>query len=329
MAKSPEIKVVLIILISLLICILAPFIGGTTLNFSELLLSDSVTHKIFWSMRVPRGIFAFLAGAGLAVAGVVFQAIFCNFLASPFTLGVASGAAFGSALFYNLGLSFAFLGIGGSSWFGMAGALVTIAPVYLMTRSARRISSTEILLAGVVLSLFFSSLIVFVQYISDFTGILRITRWLMGGFEVVGYEPVLALLPFVLIGAITTAYFAFELNLFSVGEELAISRGLDATKVKALLFLVISLMVGAVVSFCGPISSVGIMAPHIARMLVGFDHRKLVAAAFFGGGAFVVLCDTLARTIIAPFEIPVGVVTSLLEGPFFLWLLYKRRWARA
>ena len=328
--SSSTARFFLIVLLSILALLATPFWGSSFITLADLSVSApaSTLSEIFWSIRIPRTLFAFLAGAALALGGLVFQALFSNFLASPFTLGVASGAAFASALYYNLGLSFMIFGLSGSAVFGIAGALLTIIPIYAMTRSARGISSVEILLAGVVLSLFFSSLIVFMQFISDFAGILRITRWLMGGFEIVGFAPVWALLPFVLLGLLVVYYFAFELDLISAGEELAISRGLDAGRVKAALFLVTSLMVGGVVSFCGPISSVGIMAPHICRLLVGVNHRLLIPATFFAGGAFVVVCDTVARTIIAPYEIPVGVITALLEGPFFLWLLYMRK-ARA
>jgi len=325
---SNKIKLGCLILLSLLLVAAAPFIGLVHVSIHDLLRAEmnQTQSQIFWQIRFPRAVFAFLAGGGLAIAGLVFQALFSNFLASPFTLGVASGAAFGTALYFNLGISFSLLGIGGASYFGIVGALVTIIPIFLMTSRSRRVASNEILLAGVVLSLFFSSLILFFQYVSDFTGIMRITRWLMGGFEVVGFSAVFGLLPFVLFGLFLSWFYFFELNLFTLGDELAHSRGVNISKTRSILFLSLSLMVGGIVSFCGPISSVGIMAPHICRLSIGLDHRYLVPATFLGGGLLVLICDTFARTIIAPYEIPVGIITALLEGPFFLILLYGRHY---
>lgn len=316
-----------LMIVSLLVVAVSPFIGMQNLGLSVLDGSrgDPLLTSIFWKIRVPRVCMAFIAGASLALGGMVFQAVFRNFLASPFTLGVSSGAAFGAALYFNLGISAQFFFLSGSSLFSICGAVLTIIPVYLVSESRREISSTEILLCGVVLSFFFSSLILFIQYLSDFTGILHITRWLMGGFDTVGFAAVLGMLVFVLPGLALAFLFGRELNLFTLGDELASSRGLDVRRAKTLLFVLTSIMIGGVVAFCGPISSVGIMAPHICRLLIGHDHRYLAPATFLLGGAFVVACDTVARTIIAPYEIPVGVITAILEGPFFLWLLLSRR----
>jgi iron complex transport system permease protein len=177
------------------------------------------------------------------------------------------------------------------------------------------------LLAGVAVSLFFSSVILFLQYLSDFTQSFRILHWLMGGLEAVGYESVLNMLPFVLAGSAALFLLTRELDLLMVGDDMAISRGVDAKRVKRIVFFVTSLMVGGVVAACGPIGFVGMMAPHICRLLIGCHHRYLMPATLLFGGSFLVICDTVARTLIAPAEIPVGVITSLLGGPFFVWLL--------
>ena len=162
------------------------------------------------------------------------------------------------------------------------------------------------LVAGVAVNFFFASLILFIQFMSDFEHSFRVVRWLMGGFEIVGFKPVLAMAPFVVVGGVIVLSMVRELDLFTIGEDLAASRGMDVRRTRRTLFLGSSLMVGGVVSICGPIGFVGMMSPHICRLF---------------GGAFLVICDTLARTIIAPAEMPVGVVTALLGGPFFLWLL--------
>ena len=177
------------------------------------------------------------------------------------------------------------------------------------------------LLAGVAVSFFFSNFILFIQYLSDFTHSFRIIRWLMGGFEVVGYKPVLSVLPFMLAGGTVVLTKTNELNIMIMGEDIALSRGVNAGRLKKVLFLATSFMIGGVVSISGPIGFVGMMSPHICRLLIGADHRYLTPATFLFGGMFLTCCDVLSRTIIAPAEIPVGVVTALLGGPFFLWLL--------
>ena len=150
-------------------------------------------------------------------------------------------------------------------------------------------------------------------------------RWVMGGLEnVVSFADLLSLCPFVVAGCIIVLYLSRELNLITTGEELAASRGVEVHRTQVLLFLATSLMVGAVVALCGPIGFVGLMAPHICRLLIGPDHRYLMPATLLFGGAFLVLCDTLARTIMAPTELPVGIITALLGGPFFLWLLLRK-----
>ncbi|MBX7136578.1 MAG: iron ABC transporter permease [Oligoflexia bacterium] len=328
MIAKPHHALLWILAVSMGALLVAPFLGMQSISPVAALgagLPETLA-QILYSIRIPRCLLAYLAGGALALGGLVLQALFQNLLASPFTLGVASGAAFGTALYFTLGFNFAILGVGGGSIFGIGGAVVTIVPIFLLAR--RRLSPTEVLLAGVVLSMFFSSLVMFIQYLSDYTGILRITRWLMGGFDVVGYQAVLGIAPFTILGALVVQSNSARLNLMALGDDLATARGVNVRRVKPLLILAVSLMIGAVVSFCGPISSVGIMAPHICRLLVGLDHRRLIVATFAGGGALVLVCDTLARTVIAPYEIPVGVITALLEGPFFLWLLYARRWAR-
>ncbi|MFH1998705.1 MAG: iron ABC transporter permease, partial [Planctomycetota bacterium] len=193
--------------------------------------------------------------------------------------------------------------------------------VYGLTRMRRGFSVASMLLAGVAISLFFSSLILFLQYISDFTHSFRILRWLMGGMKITGYETVLNLLPFVLVGLAIVLWLTHELNLMMTGDDMAVSRGVNVKRTRTLLFFATSLMVGSVVAVCGPIGFVGMMAPHICRLMVGSNHRILMPASFLFGGFFLVLCDTFARTLVAPAEIPVGVITALLGGPFFLWLL--------
>ena len=312
----------------------APFLGMEHVSPSALwggAAGDDSSRRfamadILWKIRIPRVAMAFLAGTALAVSGMAFQAMFRNPLATPFTLGVCSGASLGAAVCIYRGWTFVLLGFSSVSVFAFAGALLTIALVYGLSRMRRGFSTATMLLAGVAISFFFSSLILLLQYFSDFTRTFRMLRWVMGGLDsVVDFHDVLGVFPFAAAGCLIVLYLTHELNLITTGDELAASRGVEVDRTKLVLFLAASLMVGAVVAMCGPIGFVGLMAPHICRLLIGPDHRWLMPATLLFGGAFLVLCDTLARTAMAPTELPVGIITALLGGPFFLWLLLSRK----
>ena len=312
-------------LLALLVLALTPFIGMETIPFNTILNFDSsnIQSDIFWRIRVPRILIAFISGSALAISGMAFQAMFRNALATPFTLGVSSGAAFGAALYVKIGFIFSLLGLSGQTLFAFAGALISIMFVYILSKIKKGFPVGTMLLAGVAINFFFSSFILFIQFMSDFTNSFRIIRWLMGGFEVVGYSDIYNILPFIIIGTIIIILLSTELNLLTLGEDVAVSRGVSLNKIKNILFFATSLMVSGVISVVGPIGFVGMMVPHISRLIVGADHRYLVVLNIIFGGAFLVLCDTLSRVLIAPAEIPVGVITALLGGPFFIWLLIK------
>ena len=310
---------------SIVVLLTMPLIGMKLTPLQAVLhpAGSGIEGEIFWRIRIPRVLAAWLAGAGLAAAGMAFQALFRNSLATPFTLGVASGAALGAALSIRFGIALSIVGISSTPLWAFAGASVSILLVYGITRTRRGMNTATMLLAGVAVSFFFSSLNLFTQYISDFTHTFRIIRWLMGGVQVVGYRSVLEMLPLVLGGLLITLWLTRELDILTTGEEMAAGRGVDVVRTRNLLFFSASLMVGGVVAVCGPIGFVGLMVPHICRLLVGPGHRYLAPASILAGGSFLTLCDTFARTIIAPAEIPVGVITALLGGPFFLALLIR------
>jgi iron complex transport system permease protein len=317
----------ILLLLALGVLLAAPFVGMTNVPLSALWgkADDPTVVNILWKIRIPRVVMAFLAGSGLAISGMAFQAMFRNPLATPFTLGVSSGAALGSAIAIHLGVAFTWLGIPAVTMFAFGGAVLTIVLVYGLTRTHRGFSTATMLLAGVALSFFFSSLILFVQYLSDFTQTYRMLRWVMGGLDrVVDFRDVLTVLPFVVAGSLILLYLTHELNLITTGEHLAASRGVEVDRTKKMIFFAASLMVGAVVSICGPIGFVGLMVPHICRLLVGPNHRWLLPATWLFGGTFLTVCDAAARTVMAPIELPVGIITALLGGPFFLWLLLGR-----
>lgn len=323
--RSKNFSLAACILFSAAVLAVAPLLGmeafSPALFFSR---SQAMESQILWKLRIPRVLLAFFSGAGLAVSGMAFQALFRNPLATPYTLGVSSGASVGAVLFIFTGLMSTPFGIPGISLFAFLGALGSILFVYGITRMARGEMGTTMLLAGVAVSLFFSSVIMFLQHLSDYSDSFHILHWLMGGVETSGFKDVLTVLPFVAVGGAVVLNLTRELNLIAMGDEIALSRGVNVSRTQKLLFFATSLTVGGIVSVCGPIGFVGMMVPHICRLWIGSDHRYLTVFSLLFGGAFLVLCDLFARSVIAPAEIPVGVITALLGGPFFIWLLVFR-----
>ncbi|MCL2348472.1 MAG: iron ABC transporter permease [Planctomycetaceae bacterium] len=283
--------------------------------------SFEITSEIYWNVRFPRALFAMVAGAGLALAGMVFQAVFRNPLATPFTLGVSSGASCGATFYFLLHWHFVFLGLGGDTWFAFGGALVAVLIVHLLSW-VRETTSEEMLLAGVAVSLFFSSLILLMQYVAEQYQVFVMIRWIMGGLENSSAKHILFLGPVVFVSMILLFLFSRELNIIVTGHERALAMGVNVMRVRLVAFYLVSLLVGGIVSVCGPIGFVGLIVPHVCRLFVGSDHRRLAPASALFGGLFLVACDTLARSIMPP--IPVGVITNLLGGPFFLWILLSR-----
>jgi len=301
----------------------SPFIGVKFTLLTSVLLTDP-THMdshIFWSLRMPRVLAALFAGSALAMSGLVFQTLCRNPLATESTLGAPSGASFGAAVFSRIAPVFPVMAVGGTFLFAFAGAVTSMTMVYGVVRFKRHVSMTIMLLAGVAVSFFFSSLILLVQSTADFYNSYKLLRWLMGGLAASDYRDVLMLIPGVVLIGVTLFYYRRELDLWLVGEDIAVSRGVDTRRVRKILFIVTSLVVGEIVSVCGPIGFVGLVAPHVARRLTGQTHRLLPLSSALMGGSFLVLADTIARSITAPAELPVGAVTALLGGPFFLWIL--------
>jgi iron complex transport system permease protein len=290
---------------------------------SSLMPGDPIEARILSEVRIPRVTLGFLAGAALAIGGMAFQALFRNALATPFTLGVSAGASLGAAVYVHLGLTASVAGIPGYAFAAMAGALLAIALVYAVARATYGFSSSTLLLAGVAISFLFTSVILAIQYIGDVSTSFRVGRWLLGGLEVVGFLPVFHVLPFALAGIAILLAISRDLDLLVIGEESAASRGVSVAAVKKLVFVSASLMVGGVVATCGPIGFVGLVVPHVGRLLVGPKHRTLGPFSVLAGGTFLVACDAIGRTVVAPVEIPVGIVTALVGGPFFLTMLVQ------
>ena len=298
--------------------LLLPCIGQTFQPFGT---------EIYW-LRFHRTALALVAGGGLALAGLVFQAMFRNPLATPYTLGVASGAAFGAAVCLQTTLRLGLPSLVGViptvSLGAFLGASLAMGIILALSRY-RDTSTDQMLLAGVAVNFFFSSLIVLLQYLSAPHDAFQILRWTMGGVQNAGSEDLYRLTPVVLLLLLFLAAQSRTLNVFVTGNDRAKSLGVNVEQFRTVLFIVTSLVVGAIVSITGPIGFVGLIVPHITRLLTGPDHRLLIVLTGFLGAIFLAVCDTMGRWMFYPAELPVGIITSLLGCPFFLWLLLKKK----
>ena len=316
--------------LTLATCVLAPLVGSTPISLWRVFdrsipFADNVDAQIFFIARLPRVLAGALVGGALAAAGVVFQAMLRNPLATPFTLGVSAGSSLGAMLAITLGATMTMGPLSPIPLASLAGAGVAASIVYWLARRPGRAMSTSILLlAGVTLNSFFSALIMFVQYLADFAQVYATFRWLMGDLDVGGFEPLAAALPLVAVSLVMFAWLPSALNLLSVGNDAAAARGVDVARAQRIAFVSASLATSAAVALAGPIGFVGIVVLHLVRLMVGVDHRIVLPASTLFGAAFLVACDVLSRILAPPVEIPVGVVTAIIGGPFFLWLLVKR-----
>ena len=309
--------------------VLAPLAGSTAISLrrafdTSVPFAGNVDAQIFFVARLPRTLAGALVGAALAAAGVVFQGLLRNPLATPFTLGVSAGAALGAmlAIAFDWGACLPVPVVPVASFAGSLGA-VTI--VYGLARARHAgLSTNVLLLAGVTLNAFFSALILFVQFFADYADLYRMLRWLVGDLDVAGYGPIVAALPLVILAFGVFAWLARPLNLLTLGADSAETRGVNVRAAQRAAFFSASLATGAAVSVAGPIGFVGIIIPHLVRLIVGADHRVTLPAAALFGAAFLVGCDVVSRTLMPPVEVPVGVITALIGWPFFLWLLIRK-----
>lgn len=279
------------------------------------------TEVILFQLRLPRVALAALVGAALASAGMLFQGLFRNPLADPAIIGVSSGAALGAvAVIVTLGAGA--LGAFGVPIAAFAGAILTAFLVYRLARIGPTVHVATLLLAGIAVAAVISSVM---SLVMSFSGqqIRDIYAWLLGGLVGQGWRSIEVVTPFVAAGIVAAWLSAHELNLMSLGEERAAQLGVEVGRFKRRSIAIGSLLAASAVSVAGVIGFVGLMTPHLLRLLVGADHRRLLPAVLLGGPTFLVLADLVARTALAPQEIPVGVVTALLGGPFFLFLLRR------
>src|SRR5439155_11207235 len=274
-------------------------------------------------LRLPRVLMAAVVGAALATAGAVFQALFRNPMADPAIIGVSSGAALGAIVVILAGWWTAQGGMGVSGA-AFVGALATAFLVYRLARLGPSVQVATLLLAGIAVAAIISAAI---SLVMTFSGqeIRSIYFWLLGGLGARGWQSLAAATPFVVGGMAVALLAAGDLNLAALGEERAAQLGVEVDRFKVLMLGTGGLLTAAAVSVAGLIGVVGLMTPHILRRFVGSDHRRLIPASILGGAAFMILADLAARTVVSPEEIPVGAVTAVLGGPFFLYLLRRER----
>lgn len=277
--------------------------------------------SILFSIRLPRVILAGLVGAALSMSGVVFQALLRNPLADPYILGISAGSAVGAVTGILLGAEIIILGIPGMAFLG---AILAVLVVFGIAGTGRRLETNTLLLTGVMVNAFFSAVILFIFSISDHLQLQRAIYWTMGDLSLADDQAIIYTGAFLFIGMAFIYRYARSLNILATGEETALQLGISVGKTKIILLTAASLLTAAAVAASGTIGFVGLIIPHIMRLIVGPDHRVLLPAAFLFGGTFLVFADTMARCLVSPAELPVGVITALCGAPYFLALLRRR-----
>ena len=315
---------------TLVVCALAPLVGSTSIRLSRVFspsiaFADNVDAQVFFIARLPRVIAAALVGSSLSLSGVVFQALLRNPLAASDTLGVSAGATLGAMLAITFHVDFTMFGVSAMPISSFAGSLGALAIVYVLSAARRQgTSSTVLLLAGVALAALLSAVSRFIQYLADFTDTFRTVQWMMGSLDVASYPPIVAALVPMALAFLGFATLPRVLDLISMGRESAAARGVDVPRAERIALVSASMSTGAAVSLGGPILLLGIIVPHLVRLLVGADHRLVLPASALFGASFLVLCDLVARTAFGPVELPVGIITAIIGAPIFLWLLFRR-----
>ena len=284
----------------------------------------STEYSILIDIRLPRIILGFAIGGALSLAGVLLQGMFRNPLVEPYTLGISGGAALGVCINIVFRLD-EIAGIFSFPLSGFTGAVLVILLIYSLSKRKGILKIQGLLLTGVMISFISSSLIMLIMAVSRTEDIHGIVFWIMGSLEEPNWALIKLAVIIAVLGLIASYFFCFDLNALSLGEEEALHLGINTERSKRFLFITASLLTGCSVSVAGIIGFVGLIVPHFVRMFVGRDHRILLIASFLTGGAFLILCDTLARTIISPLELPVGVVTGILGGSLFVYAMSKRQ----
>jgi iron complex transport system permease protein len=286
--------------------------------------SLSIYQTIFFSLRLPRTVLVALTGAALAASGASYQGLFRNPLADPYLIGIASGAGLGAVIAMSYRLPYTFLGLMAVPLAAFFGAIATVFIVFQLARVGNAVPTTNLLLAGVAISSFTGALTSFLMLSSN-SDLHRSLSWLVGGATISGWQPVLAILPYLLLGGSLLFSTGHALNVLQFGDEQALQLGLPVQKIRLLVIVASSLTTAAAVSFAGIIGFLGLVVPHLVRLLWTHDYRQILPLSMLCGAALLLLADVIARVIMAPAEIPVGIITSLAGAPFFLWALRRTK----
>lgn len=309
------------IFLLLLFLLLAAMLGCSMLGVVHFGWADMWQSPIFWNLRMPRIVLSVLVGAALSVCGAAYQSVFRNPLTDPYVLGISSGASLGAAIAILLGLEAYLLGVGACA---LVSGLLTILVIYRIASIGNRMHTTTLLLTGVCITFLMSALISFLMVLRQ-DKMDSIIFWTMGSFASASWTDVAIVAPVVAVGIGVVLYHCRDLNLLLAGSETAKSLGVEVERVKKVLLLATTLMVAFCVSTCGVIGFVGLVVPHCIRLVSGPDNRRIVPYAIVVGALFLLLCDTMARTLLMPAELPVGSLTALVGAPLFIYLLYKNK----
>jgi len=301
-----------------------PFLNG----FIDSSLISPQNAAIILQIRLPRIIAGVLVGAALAAAGVLYQGVFKNPMADSYVLGVSAGAAVGASLSILSGVGFVFFGLRLVQVAAFLGALSAMFLVYNISRVGSRVPVTTLLLCGIAVNFFLFAVVGLLEVIAG-DELHAIVFWLVGGFSNVLWRDIWAVLPFIIIGIVAAYFYVRDLNLLAMGEETAHHLGVNVERAKQVLLVLASLLTAAAVSICGLVGFVGLMIPHLTRVVIGPDHRILLPTSTIIGAIFLVICDDLARVVATPFastlELPVGIITMLFGAPFFIFLFKKKK----
>ncbi len=309
----------LIYLLALTLIILAPFYGQIPIELQNITNPTTIDHKLFWDIRLPRVLVAFFAGGILALGGLIFQSLFKNPMSTPYTLGVATGSTLGVAFAIVFGFSSLL------SLFGFLGALLTVVVLFSLTLKLKSYETNSLLLVGIALAFFYNAALMILFYLSDESQSFEIIRFTMGSVDVVGLENILPIMLASLMLLLLTLFYKKELKLLLTSNDYAYLKGVEVKRVNTILLIAVSLAVGVCVSLTGPIGFVGLIVPHILKSIYKKSAEQLMLPIFFYGGFFLVLSDLIARNLGANSDIPIGIVTAFLGGPFFIYLIINHK----
>jgi len=306
------------------IFLLSAFVGSVDLHPSKILDKNSLDAKIFFDLRLPRVLFSFFAGAILAMSGLLFQTLFRNALMTPYTLGISSGAVLGAGIAIKLSLGTLLFGFAAISVFGFLGALFTVFLLLYLAQFLRQNHAQSLLLLGIALSLFYTALLMVIFYLGSAMQNDMLIRFTMGSLSIIGWQYPLIISFAAIALFVAVSMYRFELQLLSISQDQAQLKGVDTKKVTIILLIISSFAIGILVSISGPIGFIGLIVPHIVEKLYPVSINKRVLQTTLFGGLFLVVCDTISRTLQTQSELPIGIITAIIGGPFFIYLIISR-----